>query len=804
MNKKTTLLAGLMASACILNAQYDGTCFFNGQDLSGHDFRGMSMKDAVFWSGANAGGADFTDADISHAYFYNAANGFTQDQWESTWNYKNKAMTDANFSGMDVSGWDFSGMDLRGTGFDWMKTNGLAGTNFTNSDIRGSDFSVAHGAGFTKEQLYSTSSWKNRDLSGVSFSSSEIDGWNFAGQDLTGADFTGAVLTGRYDRSVTADFTDAIITGADFGISGSWERGQGDFTKEHLYSTKSYKDGDLSGLGIKDNDLRTWNFAGQNLTGANFYNSNVEGADFTGAIIKDANFHWDELNNLYDVDYVGGLTKEQLYSTKSYQDKDLGAIDLGGRRDNVTGNPERSNIRRDLSGWDFSEQNLKGSSFFNAAVSGADFTDADIEGASFSSTNENSDSSIRNPSQLTSAQMYSTKSYKAGNLKGVELEGLNLNGWNFAGKDLSGASVSMSDVVGTDFTGANVTGADFSNITKYGFTKEQFYSTANYASGDLSGMSLAYNDMSGWDFSGKNLSYANLDSATWTGADLTDADVTAAYFSWGKGLTEGQFASTKNFKEKNLVGMHIAANLVSGWNLSGQNMQNATMFNTDFTGTNLTNADLRGAYTYGATNLDAAILRNTIWSDGVVKTAWLEGDADVLVVKNYDATVFNEYSAVKNTHVVTTKISDEDVTMTGGRIIIETGAPLALVQHKSLIAAGGLIVMNYGADGFGVIDVYAESNFKITAATEYLIDFSDFTTGETEFLMVDASHGGTIVGSADDIQYTVMANGRDVSDDWEFFIRDGNLYIRGVIPEPATVAALLGALALAFAACRRK
>ena len=233
-------------------------------------------------------------------------------------------------------------------------------------------------------------------------------------------------------------------------------------------------------------------------------------------------------------------------------------------------------------------------------------------------------------------------------------------------------------------------------------------------------------------------------------------------------------------------------------------MQNATMFNTDFTGTNLTNADLRGAYTYGATNLDAAILRNTIWSDGVVKTAWLEGNADVLVVKNYDATVFNEYSAVKNTHVVTTKISDEDVTMTGGRIIIETGAPLALVQHKSLIAAGGLIVMNYGADGFGVIDVYAESNFEITAATEYLIDFSDFTTGETEFLMVDASHGGTIVGSADDIQYTVMADGRDVSDDWEFFIRDGNLYIRGVIPEPATVAALLGALALAFAACRRK
>jgi hypothetical protein len=64
-----------------------------------------------------------------------------------------------------------------------------------------------------------------------------------------------------------------------------------------LYSTASYKNHDLSGIGLGGNDLTGWNFAGQNLTDANFYSSwwpgpvgfsTLTNADFRGADTRGA------------------------------------------------------------------------------------------------------------------------------------------------------------------------------------------------------------------------------------------------------------------------------------------------------------------------------------------------------------------------------------------------------------------------------------------------------------------------------------------------------------------------------------
>ena len=172
--------------------------------------------------------------------------------------------------------------------------------------------------GFTKEQFYSTASYKSGDLSGILLWENDLGGWDFGGKNLTDMDFKDAVLTG-------ANFKDAIIAGVNF--YGTISKG---FTKEQLYSTASYKAGDLSGVEFWYGDVSGWDFKGQNLSGANFVYSILTNADFENAVINMARF-----NNI-DGD---GLTKEQLYSTASYKNKDLRGVNFGGIN---------------LSGWEYS------------------------------------------------------------------------------------------------------------------------------------------------------------------------------------------------------------------------------------------------------------------------------------------------------------------------------------------------------------------------------------------------------------------------------------------------------------------
>ena len=70
-------------------------------------------------------------------------------------------------------------------------------------------------------------------------------------------------------------------------------------------------------------------------------------ANLTGAVVKGARLG----------STTHGLVKEQLYSTASYQEKNLREVWLGG----------------DLSGWDLREQDLTG-----AFLSGSELTDANL------------------------------------------------------------------------------------------------------------------------------------------------------------------------------------------------------------------------------------------------------------------------------------------------------------------------------------------------------------------------------------------------------------------------------------------
>ena len=135
-----------------------------------------------------------------------------------------------------------------------------------------------------------------------------------------------------------------------------------DFTKEQLYSTASYQEKDLQGITLSSNDLTTWDFSGQNLTDASFRDSTLTDADMSGAVITRA--------TLGD-----HFTKEQLYSTASYQQKNLQGIVLSWLN---------------LTGCDFRGQNLMNADMWGANLANADLKSANLKNTNFTSANLNS------------------------------------------------------------------------------------------------------------------------------------------------------------------------------------------------------------------------------------------------------------------------------------------------------------------------------------------------------------------------------------------------------------------------------
>ena len=122
------------------------------------------------------------------------------------------------------------------------KSAKLTDTDFTNAIISGASFSSTTSNGFTKEQLYSTKSYKDKDLSGVWLDGNDLSDWDFREQKLSGARFDSATLTGT-------DFSNADLSNVTF-----------------IFTT-------LTGV----------NFSNANLTNAGFYFSTLKDVDFRGA-----------------------------------------------------------------------------------------------------------------------------------------------------------------------------------------------------------------------------------------------------------------------------------------------------------------------------------------------------------------------------------------------------------------------------------------------------------------------------------------------------------------------------------------
>ena len=589
----------------------------------------------------------------------------------------------------------------------------------------------------TKEQLYSTASYKAKDLGAFSWYFDELSGWNLSGQNLeatyaasakligtdlshsqlnrgrfeytnftaadlshaairecafyasnlTDAKLIGSIATGTYFSQVTfanADLTDAIIKGSSFDDTTS--RG---FTKEQLYSTASYKAKDLGSVTLSNNNLASWSFAGQNLTGANFAKSSLTNASFAGADLSSVDLSETNVTGTDFTDAVitnayfskaVGFTKGQLTSSASYENRHLGAIDLSNA---------------DLPGLDLAGFQLQGAKLVGAKLNGADLSGADLTGTDFSS------------SDLANANLRRT------NAAGAKFH--NLQNADLSEADLTGATLGFN-------TGAILTDAIVKGTALFALTSEQLYSTASYKQKDLGAVRIAQN-ASGWDFRDQYLAGGDFSQADVSFTDFNGADLLRARFSRG----------------------HII-----GADFTHANLAQTELGQTSYALVDFSFADMRGASTFGfarppnepAQLLKGGVgsLRNTIMPDGSVQPLLLEV-GEFFVVRDYDARPnFNEdliaigvYSEFRSDGRVRMLLDSDAWDST---ISFQPGISVALGGDLELAFAPGVDPASQIGRTFKLFDwTGVTPNGRFEVASDYQWDTANlYSTGEVTLI----------------------------------------------------------------------
>jgi uncharacterized protein YjbI with pentapeptide repeats len=279
-------------------------------------------------------GADLSNRNLTMAYLIGAdltdARGYLVNLTDADLRHAN--ITDAVFAGADLTGANFDASNLANTSFNEFQCGDtlciptsatLTNVGFANANLRNVLF---------------TATW----LTNASFSNAEIRGANF----------------GKYVANICGAMAYCPI---QFGTG---------ITPGQLSSTASFQTGDLSGIDFSYNNLAEVDLANQILTDTNFSGATLTDANLTGADVRDANFDTLYRGFASGNDVFGtGITLDQLYSTASYQARDLRGIGLSG---NV-----------DLAGANLAGQNLTNAEFAFVNWTSLDFTGADTRGAYF-------------------------------------------------------------------------------------------------------------------------------------------------------------------------------------------------------------------------------------------------------------------------------------------------------------------------------------------------------------------------------------------------------------------------------------
>lgn len=230
----------------------------------------------------------------------------TPQQLISTWSYKNKDLYQCRIRGsygsQEPVALDLRGADLREATF----VGDCSKCDITNARISGASFNDSR---ITLEQIASTWDFRHHELR-VRLSIvarpdvATTEKWDFSHFNLTGSDL--------WVRPSDVDLTDATINDCTIRIAP---------TKAQLYSTRSYRKGDLRGLRLEGSDLSGFDLSGMNLTDCGFSHCKFAGTNLEDAVITGAWITTDK--TIAESDQ---LTIAQIQSTWNYKHRHMEGV----------------------------------------------------------------------------------------------------------------------------------------------------------------------------------------------------------------------------------------------------------------------------------------------------------------------------------------------------------------------------------------------------------------------------------------------------------------------------------------------
>jgi len=254
-------------------------------------------------------------------------------------------------------------------------------------------------------------------------------------------------------------------------------------------------------------------FTSSNLTRADFTRADCIGTKFADSILTDAQF---DLAVVKGADFSNsGLMKERLYETRSYIDKDMGAINLS---------------RLNLQGVNFAAFSLGAARF-----DGADLTSANFERTVFTNTSFDGaliDAANFSRSNFSMELLKQTQNYHDKRLLKTDLSYLDFEDADFTGFTVEVVTFNHSNLQGVDFSGATLSGTSFNlaNIKDANFSDSdlcarQFYESYNYQNNDLGRVNLSRVNLSGWKLCDRTLRECTFSGADLTGTNLENSDL---------------------------------------------------------------------------------------------------------------------------------------------------------------------------------------------------------------------------------------------------------------------------------------
>lgn len=333
-------------------------------------------------------------------------------------------------------------------------------------------------------------------------------------------------------------------------------------------------------------------------------------------------------------------------------------------------------------------------------------------------------------------------------LSGADFQRSGLDYAHLQGANLANANLYHTHLETANLTGAVVTGTNFADAAWWGFTAAQLYSTQSYRAKNLSGIILSENNnkLGPLDLHDQNLTNARLSYTALTGANLAGAVVTGTEFS-GSGITSAQLYSTQSYRVKDLQGIKLAEDDLSGWDFHEQNLANARLIGAKLTNANLTGANLANARLDSATltnaNLTGAVVTGTgfamatsngftaaqLYSTQSYTSKDLHGigllDNDLTNWNLSGQNLTNAYlldSTLTNANLAAADIRGAWVTGLAGAILKNTILPHGQLNGLNLTGGEQLVVRNYhGNPDQGLSKIPVKINSGLTIGTGGLL-----------------------------------------------------------------------------------